>query len=65
LYVKLSEMFVTVAAFKYALLVSQLTYEHSLKLTDSILFEQHENPRYLTQRNISCYTHKMAIVSWP
>ena len=58
-------MFVTVIALKYALLVSQLSYGHSLKLTDLILFEQHENPRHLTQRIISCYTHKMAIVSWP
>jgi len=65
LYVKLLEMFVTVIALKHALLVSQLSHGHSLKLTDSILFEQHENPRHLTQRIISCYTHKMAIVSWP
>ena len=35
-------MFVTVIALKYALLVSQWSYGHFLKLTDSILFEQHD-----------------------
>ena len=33
------EMFVTVIAFKYALLVSQRSYGHFLKLNDSVLFE--------------------------
>jgi len=40
LYVELWDMFVTVVALKYALLVSQWSYGHFLKLiTDSILFE--------------------------
>ena len=34
-------MFVTVIALKYALLVSQRSYGHFRKLTDSILLEQH------------------------
>jgi len=54
-------MFVTAIALKYALLVSQWSYGHFLKLTDSILFEL---TRYFTRRIMSCYTHKMAIVSW-
>ena len=59
---KLWEMSVTVIALKHALLVSQWSYEQFLKLTDSILFEQ---TRYLTQRIMSWYTHKMAIESSP
>ena len=40
---KLSEMFVTVIALKYALLVSQWSYRLLLKLiTDSLLFEQRD-----------------------
>ena len=35
-------MFVIVIALKYALLVSQRSYGHFLKLTDSISFEQHD-----------------------
>ena len=34
-----------------------IIYGHFLKSTDSVLFELR---RYLTQRIISCYTHKMA-----
>jgi len=36
---KLSEMFVTVIALIYALMVSQCSYGHFLKLTGLILFE--------------------------
>jgi len=36
---KLWEMFVTSAALKHALLISQWSYGHFLKLTDSMLFE--------------------------
>ena len=40
---KLSEMFVTVIALKYALLVSQWSYRLLLKvITDSVLFEQRD-----------------------
>jgi len=39
LYAKLLEMFVVVIALKYASLVSQLSYGHFLKPTDSVLFE--------------------------
>ena len=35
-------MFVTVIPLKYALLVSQRSYGHFLKLSDSILFEEHD-----------------------
>ena len=35
------EMFVTVIALKWALLVSHWSYGHFLKITDSILFERH------------------------
>jgi len=35
-------MFVTVIALKYELLVSQWSYGHFLKLTDSMLFELHD-----------------------
>jgi len=36
------DMFVTVIALKYALLVSQWSCGHFLKLTDSVLFQQHK-----------------------
>jgi len=36
---KLLEMFVALIALKYALLVSQWSYGHFLKLTDTILFQ--------------------------
>ena len=49
-------------ALKCALLVSQRSYGHFLKLADSILSRL---TRYLTQRVMPCYTHKMAFVSWP
>jgi len=35
-------MLATVIALKYALLISQWSYGHFLKVTDSILFEQHD-----------------------
>ena len=51
----------------YASLVSQWSYGHFLKLTDSVRLYLNNtiNICNLTQRIISCYTHKMAIVSWP
>ena len=60
-------MFATVIALKYALLVSQWSYGYFLKLTLLIQFYLNNtiNFRHLTQRIMSCYTHKMAIVSWP
>jgi len=58
-------MFVTVIALKYAFLVSQWSYGHFLKLTDSIYLNNTINLPHLTQRVISCYTHKMAIVLYP
>ena len=66
LQVKLWKSFVTAIALNYALLLSQWSYGHYLKVTDSILFEQDDkSSRHLTQRIISGYTHKMATVSWP
>jgi len=35
-------MFATVIALKYAFLVSQCSYGHFVKLTDSILYEKHD-----------------------
>jgi len=54
-------MFVSVIALKYALLVSQWSHGHFLNwfyfcLNNTI------NLCHLSQRIISCYTHKMAIV---
>jgi len=57
-------MFVTVIALKYALLVSQWSYGHLLKLIQFYL-NNTVNLRHITQRIMSCYTHKMAILSWP
>ena len=57
-------MFVTVIALKYALLLSQWSRGHFLKLTDSIFIRITRITRLLTQRIVSCYTRKMAIVSW-
>jgi len=52
-------MFFTATALKYALLVSQCDrYGHFLKLTDSVYLNNTINFRHLTQRIISCYTHK-------
>ena len=57
-------MFATVVVFKYALLVSRRSYGHFMKLTRCILYLNNTiNPSHLTQRIMSCYTHKMAIVS--
>jgi len=64
LWVKLWEMFVIVIALKYALLVTQWSYGHFLKLIQFYL-NNTINLRRLTQRIMSCYTHKMAIVLWP
>ena len=50
-----------VVSLKYALLVSQLSYGHFLKLIQFYL-NNTINLRHLTQCIISCYTHKMAIV---
>jgi len=47
-----------------ALLVSQWSYAHFLKLVQFYLNDT-INLRHLTRRKISCYTHKMAIVLWP
>jgi len=59
------EMFVTVIMLKYALLVSRRSRcGHFLKLIQFYLSNT-LNLRQLTQRIISFYTHKMAIVSWP
>jgi len=44
-------MFVTVKFLKYALLVSQWSYGHFLKPTDSILFEKHNKSSPLNYRN--------------
>jgi len=57
-------MIVTVIALKYVSLVSQWSYGHFLKLIQFHL-NSTINVRHLTQRIISCYTHKTAIVSWP
>jgi len=57
-------MFVTVIALKYALSVSERSYGHFLKLTDSVLLNDAINLSHLTKRIMPCYTHKMAIVSW-
>ena len=57
-------MFVTVIVLRYALLVSQWSHGHFLELIQFYL-NNSINLRHLTQRIISCYTHKMAIVSWP
>jgi len=53
----LREMFVAAISLKYALLVSQWSHGHFLKLTDSVLFEQLDKSSTfgLTQRIISCY----------
>jgi len=57
------EMFVTVIMLKYALLVSRRSRcGHFLKLIQFYLSNT-LNLRQLTQRIISFYTHKMAIVS--
>jgi len=61
---KLREMFVTAIALKYTSLVNQWSRGHFLKLNrfylnNTIIL------RHLTERIMSCYTHKMAIVSWP
>jgi len=55
-------MFVTVIALKYAELVDKKL--SCLKLTDHFYLNNTINLGHLTQRNISCYTHKMAIVSY-
>ena len=55
-------MFVTVIALKYALFVSQSSCGHFLKLTQFYLNNM-INLRYLALRIVSCYTHKMVIVS--
>ena len=59
---KCVSMCVTVVALKYVLLASQWSYGRFRKLIGSILFYWHD---ILTRRIMSCYTHKMAIVSWP
>ena len=43
-------MFVTLIALKYALLVSQWSYGHFLKLTDSVFLNNTINICHLTQR---------------
>jgi len=55
-------MFVTVIAFKYALLVSHSSYGHFLRQMVQFYLNNTINLRILTQR-MMCYTHKMAIVS--
>ena len=55
-------MFVTVLALEYALLVSLRSYGHFLKLIRFYL-NNTINLRHLTQHTMSCYTHKMAILS--
>ena len=67
LYVKLWEMFVAVIALKYALLVlvSQWSYGHFLIQLIQFYLNNTKNLRRLTQRIMSCYTHRMATVSWP
>ena len=66
LWVKLSQMFVTVTALKYAWLASCSDHadifinqriEYYLNITITL--------RPLTPHIMPCYTHKMAIVSWP
>jgi len=57
-------MFVTAISLKYALLASRWSYGHFLKLIEFYL-NNTINFRHLTQRIIQCYTHKMALVSWP
>ena len=52
-------MFFTVIAFKYALVVGQWLYGHFLKPIRFYLNNA------IDLRIISCYTHKMASVSWP
>ena len=44
-------MFVTVIALKYALLVSQWSYGHFLKPTDSVLFEQRDKSSTFNSTN--------------
>ena len=58
-------MFVTVIALKYALLASQSSYGHFLKQLIQFYLNNSINLRHSTERIKSCYTHKMAIVSWP
>ena len=56
-------MFVTAIALnKYDLLISQLSRGHFLKLIQFYL-NNTINLRHLAQSIMSCYTHKMAIVS--
>ena len=52
-------MFVTAITLKCALLVSQWSYGRRLEVIQFYLNNT------ITQRIISCCTHKMAIVSWP
>jgi len=59
---KNSEKFVTVIALKYALLVGQWSYGHFYKLIQFYL-NNTINLRHSTQRNVSRYTYKMAMVS--
>ena len=58
-------MFLIVIALKYAVLVSQSSYGHFLKLYgfNFIYVNNAINLHLLTQRIVSCYTHNMAIVS--
>jgi len=58
-------MYVTVIALKYALLASQSSYGHFLKQLIQFYLNNSINLRHSTERIKSCYTHKMAIVSWP
>jgi len=51
-----------VIALKCALLVSQSSYGHFLKLIQFYV-NNTTNLRHLTRRIMSCYMHKMAIVS--
>jgi len=50
-------MFVTVIAIKYALLASQRSHEHFLKLTGSLLFELHyKSSPFISSHYIVSYT---------
>jgi len=55
-------MFVIVIALKYALFVSQLLYGYFVELVQFYL-NYTINLHLLIERIISCYTHKLAIVS--
>ena len=58
-------MFLAVIALYYASLVSQWSCGHFLKLLVQFYLENTISLRHLTQRTVSCHTHKMAIVPWP